>query len=145
MVERVSRGEVIAFRLASHNLSERLGTGELLAAAGRCGTLRSASMPTGVRLLPPGDPYIQTRDRDTIVEKPRQRDVWKMVGAPGTILAAGEIAGTWRARRKGHALTMTVAVFGSLSDRQRSVLRDEADQIGALRDASDVEIEFDGG
>jgi Winged helix DNA-binding domain len=108
-------------------------------------TLRSASMPTGVRLLPPGDPYIQTRDRDTIVEKPRQRDVWKVVGAPGTILAAGEIAGTWRSRRKGHALTVTVSVFGSLSDRHRSVLRDEADQIGALRDASDVEIEFDGG
>ena len=108
-------------------------------------TLRSASMPTGVRLLPPGDPYIRTRDRDTIVDEPRQRDVWKAVGAPGTILADGEIAGIWRSRKKGRTLTVTVSAFGSLSDSHRIQLRGEADQIGALRGASTVEIEFDGG
>ncbi len=48
MAEKVSRDEVIAFRLAAHHLSQRLGLVGLLGAAGRCGIQNS---PPGSALL----------------------------------------------------------------------------------------------
>ncbi len=48
MADRVSQGDVIAFRLAAHNLTERLGEGGLLDAASRCGIQNS---PPGSALL----------------------------------------------------------------------------------------------
>ncbi len=106
-------------------------------------TLRAASTPEGVRLLPPRDPYTQLRDRETIVEKKYHRDVWKTVGDPGTILADGNIIGTWRPRKTGRKLTIAAETFGALSSRHRTAVRDEAEQIAPLRDASSVVVEFD--
>lgn len=104
--------------------------------------LRSAPKPKGVRLLPPRDPYTQMRDRETIVDKKYQRDVWKTVGEPGAVLAGGNIIGTWRARKSGQKLTITITTFGSLPDRHKKSLRDEAAQIAPLRSASCVGVEF---
>jgi hypothetical protein len=104
--------------------------------------MRSASVPKGTRLLPPSDPYTQLRDRDTIVEKKLQSEVWKAVGAPGTILRDGEIVGTWRSRKIGRTLSIAVTQFGSLTQRTRTALHDEAEQIGALRGASSVDLTF---
>jgi hypothetical protein len=104
--------------------------------------LKSAPIPEGVRLLPPSDPYTQLRDRDTIVEKKYHREVWKAVGAPGTILTNGKIAGIWRSRKSGRKLAFTVKPFGSLPQRERTALHDEAEQVAALRGASSVDIQF---
>ena len=41
VADRVSKGEAIAFRLGAHHLTERLGEGGLLDAAGRCGIQNS--------------------------------------------------------------------------------------------------------
>ncbi|MEN5075795.1 winged helix DNA-binding domain-containing protein [Isoptericola cucumis] len=105
--------------------------------------LRSAPMPRGVRLLPPGDPYTQARDRGTIVEASRHRDVWRTVGSPGTVLVDGEIAGTWRPRKSGRRLTVSVATFGGLRERDAAALRAEADQVATLRGASSAVVEID--
>ncbi|MEA5153271.1 winged helix DNA-binding domain-containing protein [Raineyella sp.] len=105
--------------------------------------LRSGATPQGVRLLPPHDPYVQARDREMIVEKKHHRDVWRTIGDPGTILADGAIIGTWRPRRTGRTLTITVRTFGALSSRHRTALQDEAEQIAPLRDASAAVVEFD--
>ncbi|MDR6555683.1 hypothetical protein J2809_000014 [Arthrobacter pascens] len=105
--------------------------------------LRSAPMPKGVRLLPPRDPYTQVRDRETIVDKKYHREVWKMVGEPGTVLAGGKITGTWRSHKSGRKLTITIKTFGSLPDRDRKSLQGEAEQVGPLRGASSVDVEFD--
>jgi hypothetical protein len=105
--------------------------------------LRSAPMPKGVRLLPPHDPYTQMRDRETIVDKQYHREVWKTVGDPGTVLADGKITGTWRPRKNGRKLTITIKTFGSLPDRDRKSLHGEAEQIAPLRGASSVDVEFD--
>jgi hypothetical protein len=104
--------------------------------------LRSAPMPKGVRLLPPSDPYTQLRDRDTIVDKKYHREVWKTVGAPGTILTDGEIAGIWRSHKSGRKLAITIKPFGSLPQRDRKALHDEAEQVAVLRGASSVDIQF---
>lgn len=105
--------------------------------------LRSPSAPTGVRLLPPRDPYTQLRDRDTIVDKKHQREVWKTVGDPGTVLADGEIIGTWRSRKNGQKLTISIKTFEALPARRKKPLETEAELIATLRDAPNLKIEFD--
>ncbi|MDR7082456.1 hypothetical protein J2X01_001745 [Arthrobacter ginsengisoli] len=105
--------------------------------------LRSAPMPKGVRLLPPRDPYTQMRDRETIVDKKYHREVWKTVGDPGTVLAGGKITGTWRPRKSGRKLTITIRTFDALPDRDRKSLQHEAEQVGPLRGASSVDVDFD--
>jgi hypothetical protein len=101
-------------------------------------------MPKGVRLLPPSDPYTQLRDRNTIVDRKYHREVWKTVGAPGAVLTDGKITGTWRSRRIGRKLALTIKPFGSLPQRDRTALHDEAEQVAALRGASSVAVEFAG-
>lgn len=105
--------------------------------------LRSAHEAHGVRLLPPGDPYTQTRDRDTIVDPKYQRAVWKTVGAPGVVLADGAVAGIWRPRKSGRTLTLTVTPFQPMSSRLRALLREEAAPVATLRGAADVDVRFD--
>ncbi|MGS2805219.1 winged helix DNA-binding domain-containing protein [Nocardia sp. MW-W600-9] len=106
--------------------------------------LRSpATTAHGVRLLPPSDPYLQLRDRATIVAPKYQRAVWKAVGAPGAVLADGDVAGIWRPRKKGRTLTLTVTPFRPMSARLRAQLRAEAVPLAELRGAADVHVEFD--
>ena len=60
---------------------------------------RTRRSPTLVRLLPPLDPFIQARDKALLVPDPaRRKEVWKMLGNPGVLLAEGDIAGTWRTK-----------------------------------------------
>lgn len=139
MADRVSKGEVIAFRLGTQ--VEFGGTSWILTED--LDALRSAPMPKGVRLLPPHDPYTQMRDRETIVDKKYHREVWKTVGEPGTVLTGGKITGTWRPRKNGRKLTITTKTFGSLPDRDKKSLQGEAEQIAPLRGASSVDVEVD--
>ncbi|MEU7019539.1 winged helix DNA-binding domain-containing protein [Streptomyces sp. NPDC046203] len=132
--------------------------------------LGSVPDPTGVRLLPPGDPYTHMRDRATIVDPAYHRAVWKTVGSPGTVLVDGRITGVWRARTSGRSgaggtsgardtndpggtsgpgrtrgrkVTIRVTAFGPMRERDRKALRAEAEGVAALRGASSVAVEFD--
>lgn len=105
-------------------------------------TLRSPPETRGVRLLPPSDPYTQLRDRDTIVDKKHHRNVWKTVGAPGTVLTDGRIAGIWRPRKSGRKLALSVETFQPLNTKLRKQLCDEAEHVAELRGASTVQVEF---
>lgn len=97
--------------------------------------LGAASMPRGVRLLAPHDPYLQMRDRDTIVGPEYQPQVFTTVGEPGAVLADGAIAGTWRPRSSGHRLTVTITTFGPLAERKKHALLSEVKEIAPLRGA----------
>jgi hypothetical protein len=44
----------------------------------------------------------------------------------------------------GRKLALTIKPFGSMPQRDRKALNDEAEQIAALRGASSVDIEFAG-
>lgn len=105
--------------------------------------LGSAPMPTGVRMLPPHDPYTQMRDRETILDRKHHQEVWKTVGGPGTILTRGRITGVWRQRKAGRRLTISVRSFDSLPDRDKQSLQDEAERVALLQGASSVDVEFD--
>ena len=78
----------------------------------------------GVRLLPPGDPYLQKPDRallapDAILRK----ELFRAVGSPGVVLKDGRLAGSWKAARKGRRLEITVRKLGRVA---RGDLEEEA-------------------
>ncbi|MFC5803090.1 winged helix DNA-binding domain-containing protein [Streptomyces formicae] len=105
--------------------------------------LQSPPEARGVRLLPPRDPYTQMRDRDTIVDRKHQRQVWKSVGEPGAVLADGTIVGIWRPRKSGRKLALTVQTFRSLSTELRKRVGEEAGHVAELRGASAVQVTFE--
>ncbi len=107
--------------------------------------LGRAAMPDGVRLLPPGDPYTQMRDRESIVDRHHHRELWKTVGAPGALLVDGQVVGAWRPRTSGRRLTIAVTPFAPLSSGDEARVHSEAATIGPLRGASSVAVEVDPG
>jgi hypothetical protein len=83
----------------------------------------------GVRLLGPGDPLLTARDKERLIpDKALRKQVWRMVGSPGVVLADGRPVGTWRARKQGHRLRIEPGWFGEPVD-----LREEAERLAALR------------
>ncbi|MGC5020560.1 DNA glycosylase AlkZ-like family protein [Micromonospora sp. DT47] len=110
----------------------------------RLDALRGAAPVDGVR-LPPGDPFLQARDRDVLVpEKAHQAQLWRMIGNPGVVLADGEVAGTWRAKQaaKGR-LDLTVTPFTKLPKRVTHEVEAEAETVRAARRASEVTVQFE--
>ncbi|MDN6438213.1 winged helix DNA-binding domain-containing protein [Corynebacterium nuruki] len=105
------------------------------------GLLGDATFPgDAVRFLPPRDPYMQCRDRGTLVAKEYHRRVWAPVGAPGTILVGGRIAGVWRPKKSGTSLTVRVSPFRSLPPSTVEALAQEAESLGPFRGADRVTL-----
>jgi hypothetical protein len=94
------------------------------------------------RLLAPFDLYLQARDRPLLVpERDRAADVWRTLGRPGAVLAGGEIAGTWRARKTGATVTVSVGLWAPV-DGQR--LAEQAERLAAFRGLALTRLEVDG-
>jgi hypothetical protein len=107
---------------------------------------RAISSPQGVRgvrLLPNQDPYLQQRDRATLL--PREvdrRKLWQPVRGPGGVLVDGEIVGAWRARARGDRLEASVDPFGRLSRADRGAIEAEAARLAPFRELDGVEVTF---
>jgi len=100
--------------------------------------------PTGVRLLPPYDGYLDCRDRLTLLpEKAHHRKLWAPIGNPGALLVDGEVVGSWRPAKKGKRLTVTVAAFASLGHAARAEIEAEATLLGPIRGCTSVDVSFD--
>jgi hypothetical protein len=98
--------------------------------------LTSPAEPTGVRMLPAQDPYLQQRDRERLLpDREHRKRLWRPVGGPGLVLVDGEPAGTWTSRRAGSSLNVTVEAFDRLSKSDRLAITDEVDSIASLRGA----------
>lgn len=98
-----------------------------------------------VRLLPVADPYLQARDRDLLVpDRARRAAVWRNVSSPGAVLAGGEVAGVWRARKAGaKRLDITVQPFAAPPAGTRRAIAAEAERVAAARAAGDVRVVYD--
>ncbi|WP_424358801.1 winged helix DNA-binding domain-containing protein [Methanocella sp. MCL-LM] len=97
----------------------------------------------GVRLLPPHDPYLQLRDRATLVpDKKMQRDIWRPTGNPGAVIADGQFAGTWRSRKKGKQLALTVELIESLSPGAVEEIEAEAAAIARFKSCAMASVEL---
>ncbi|MFD8660943.1 DNA glycosylase AlkZ-like family protein [Streptomyces globisporus] len=101
--------------------------------------LRGAPRADTVRLLPPGDPFLQARDRSLLLpEKDRQKELWRAIGGPGAVLAGSDIVGTWRARASGRRVEVTVTGFDALSAAVRRALETEAQTVAEVRGAKEA-------
>ena len=83
------------------------------------------------RLLAPFDLYLQARDRSLLVEDAgRAKNLWRMLGRPGGVLSGGEIVGTWRARKSGAAVTVSVELW---APADRAAVSEQAERLAAFR------------
>jgi Winged helix DNA-binding domain len=95
----------------------------------------------GVRLLPTQDPFLQQRDRATLLPDPAlRRRLWRPVGGPGLLLLDGRPAATWRLQVRGRRLQVTVEPFGSLPAAARAAVEAEAERLAAFRGATTAQV-----
>ena len=79
---------------------------------------------SGLRLLPPGDPFILAWGRELLFpEKAVRQRVWRAIGSPGLVLAAGRPAALWRPLKQGRRLEATVEPLAPLSASERAASR----------------------
>lgn len=103
--------------------------------------LRGARPPSGVRLLPPGDPYLLARDRATLIPDPSKRKVvWPSLGAPGTLVVDGEIAATWRSQKKSGVLRVQISYFDRPIAKAAALIEQEAQLLAELRGCRTAEV-----
>ncbi|HVV10744.1 DNA glycosylase AlkZ-like family protein [Amycolatopsis sp.] len=104
--------------------------------------LENPPEPDVVRLLPPWDPFLQSRDRATLVpDKARQKEIWKILGNPGALLIDGELAGSWRTKGSGRKrLDFTMSPFWSVPPAARKAAEAEAERVAATRGFADLRV-----
>lgn len=98
--------------------------------------------PPDLVLLPAADPYLQARDRTLLVPDPAvHAEVWRPLGNPGVLLAAGEVVGTWRAKLAGKdTLEVTVTPIGRLTAAHHRLLAAEVARLAAVRGVPDTRL-----
>ena len=84
------------------------------------------------RLLGPFDPFLQGKDRRTLVDDPAHaKALWPVLGRPGAVLVDGELVGTWRPRKAGSKLNLQVELW---TDVPRAALEEQAERLASFRD-----------
>ena len=62
-----------------------------------------------MRLLGPGDPQLQRRDREAFVpDAAWRKKVWAASGGSGVVTEDGKAVALWRARKQGKTLEVTL-------------------------------------
>jgi DNA glycosylase AlkZ-like len=100
--------------------------------------LESPPVAEGVRLIPPGDPYLQRPNRPLLApDAGLRKRLFRPVASPGAALSDGRLAGLWRVEATGRRATLTVETLGPLP---RGDLEEEARRVAELRGAADVAV-----
>lgn len=117
----------------------RVGSRSALAPAGAVDAVRAAEPAPVVRLLPPSDPWLQSRDRALLVpDADLRKAIWRPIGSPGVVLAGVDVAGVWRTRRKGRTLRLEVEWSDRPVDRREFAA--EAERLAVVRGATGIEM-----
>jgi hypothetical protein len=102
------------------------------------GALGSPPAAEGIRLIPPGDPYLQKPNRPLLAPDPDLRKrLFRPVASPGAVLQDGRLSGLWRVRAKGRRTELTVEKLGRLP---RANLEEEAQRVAELRGAAEAMV-----
>jgi hypothetical protein len=103
--------------------------------------LDSPPRAEGVRLIPPGDPYLQKPNRPLLAPAAElRRRLFRPVASPGAVLKGGRLAGLWRVRAKGEKAEIAVERLGNLT---RGDLAEEVQRVAEVRGASDAVLALD--
>jgi hypothetical protein len=124
---------------AAGELAEvRVGTAKAWVMAQDVAALESPPAAAGIRLLPPGDPYLQKPNRPLLAPDDELRKrLFRPVASPGAVLKDGRLVGLWRAKAKGKKTEMAVEKLGRLA---RAELEDESRRVADLRGAADLAL-----
>ncbi len=99
----------------------------------------------GVRLLPVQDPYLQQRDRATLLPDQTARGrLWQAVRGPGALLVDGAVIGTWRGRVKGDRWEVEIEPFGRRPTRVMDAIVQEAEAMAQFKGCSSARVEVSG-
>jgi hypothetical protein len=102
------------------------------------GALESPPAAKGVRLLPPGDPYLQRPNRPLLAPDPElRRRLFRPVASPGAVLRDGRLTGLWRVKAKGRKAELTIEQLERLPRRD---LEAEAQRVAELRGAVEAAV-----
>jgi hypothetical protein len=125
---------------AAGDLAEvRLGKSTLWLMSEDAGALESPPAAQGVRLIPPGDPYLQKSNRPLLAPGAELRKrLFRPVASPGAVLKDGRLAGLWRVKAKGKRAELTVEPLGV--PLSRGDLEEEAERVAQLRGAAEASI-----
>ena len=103
--------------------------------------LDSPPQATGIRLIPPGDPYLQKPNRPLLAPQAELRKrLFRPVASPGAVLGHGKLVGLWRVKAKGKKTEVAVEKLGRLG---RKDLEWEAQRVAELRGTSDLVLVVD--
>ena len=95
----------------------------------------------GVRLIPPGDPYLQRPNRALLTpEAELRKRLFRPVASPGAGLKDGRLAGLWRVKARERKTEITVERLGPLASAD---LEDEARRVAELRGAREFLLAVD--
>lgn len=106
----------------------------LYAAAEMVDAVGDVPAPPVARLLPPRDTYLLGHRGLLVPDRALATQVWRSVGSPGVLVVSGDVAGTWRARKSGRTLQLTVTPRRALTARQRAEVERQADVVAAARE-----------
>lgn len=142
---RSLRDAKAAFELVAGELEEvKTSSGSAWLLARDRKSLDSPPQPTGVRLLPDRDPFLQQRDRGTLLlqDQTSRKRLWRPVSAPGAVLVDGEVVGTWRARAVRSHLRLSVEPFKRVTRGAIDEIEEEAACLAPFRgcDSSEVAV-----
>ena len=105
------------------------------------GALDSPPEAEGIRLIPPGDPYLQKPNRPLLAPNAELRKrLFRPVASPGAVLTDGRLAGLWRVKTKREKAEITVEKLGPIA---RTSLEEEAQRVAHLRGASEAVLVLD--
>jgi hypothetical protein len=100
--------------------------------------LGSPPAAEGIRLIPPGDPYLQKPNRRLLApDDALRKRLFRPVASPGAVLKDGRLVGLWRAKARGKKLEVSVERLGRLS---KAAVADEAQRLAALRGAGEAAV-----
>jgi hypothetical protein len=105
--------------------------------------LKSPLEPEGARFLPPHDPYLQMRDRSTLIpDKALHRRIWRAAGNPGIVLSSGRPVAMWRPQKKGKHLNLALEMFEPVSQSERDAIEAEAAAVAPFKDCASITLKM---
>ena len=118
-----------------------VGRRKAWALAGDLEELDSPPQAEGVRLIPPGDPYLQKPNRPLLApEAELRKRLFRPVASPGAVLKDGRLVGLWRVKAKARRTEVSVEKLARVS---RKDLEEEAGRVAELRGADGLVLSVD--
>ena len=98
------------------------------------GFLDAPPEPIGVRLLPPKDAFMQSRDRSVLLpDLALRKAVFPVLGGPGVVLHKAVPVATWRGAGKSKRYELTVTPFRPLPKAVMAEIENEVERVAHAR------------